>query len=124
MNIMKDSDDLDKLLADLKKDAPSKDVPRWRGVRPDMHAARHARIIATPEPDSGSQSGNGHNLVWSENKEAILMGMIVSACVVAVGALSGNDYITIIGGAAFGLLALVMVWVLVEYCRCIGRKNI
>lgn len=123
MNIMKDSDDLDKLLADLKKDVPSKDASRWKGVRPDMHAVRSVMPGAVREQSDGVNQESGHNLIWSENKEAILMGMIVSACVVTVGALSGNAYITIIGGAAFGLLALIMAWVLVEYCRCFGKKN-
>jgi len=113
---MKNTEELEKLLDNLKREVPSSEASRWKGVRPDIGA----HPSHDPKDDQLKPGGWTHHCphreVWSENKEAILMGMLASVCVIIAGAISGLDYIVMVGGAAFAVFVVIMAWVIIEFC--------
>ena len=112
---MKSTEDLEKLLESLKSEIPPKEAARWKGVRPEPGDRT--------QPEQKEEHGSApwthhcpHREVWSENKEAILMGMLASVCVVIAGAISGLDYVVMIGVVAFSVFVFIMAWVIIEFC--------
>lgn len=120
---MKDSARLEKLLDSLKKGGPHKEAPRWKGVCPENECDAPGQIGRGSEPPEAGTAADNQNVVWSENKESILMGMLISACVTLIGVLSGRDYIALIGAVSFAVFSAIMAWVLVEYCRCFKKPR-
>ena len=120
---MKDTDDLEKLLDSLKREVSPSEASRWKGVRPGSDAH-------PPHEPKEEQARPGawthhcpHREVWSENKEAILMGMLASVCVIIAGAISGLDYIVMVGGAAFAVFVVIMAWVIIEFCGNLRKQG-
>lgn len=120
---MKESAHLEKLLDSLKKEGPFREPTRWKGVCPDKECDAPGRIEHGNEPTKHRTGVGNPDMVWSENKEAILMGMLVSVCITVVGALSGLDYIALIGSVSFAVFSAIMAWVLIEYCLCFKKPQ-
>lgn len=118
---MKDSAHLEKLLDSLKKEGPFREPSRWKGVCPENEVDASRRSGTECEQAGSKTPCKTLNVAWSENKEAILLGMLVSACVLVSGLLSGTDYVTLAGAVSFAVFAAIMAWVLIEYCLCFGR---
>jgi hypothetical protein len=55
------------------------------------------------------------NIVWSENKEAMLFGVLASLAAALGGVLAGVDYLILAGTASFMLFSFVMVLTLFGY---------
>lgn len=47
------------------------------------------------------------NMVWSENKEALLFGMLASVIVLLIGVFSEKEYVSMVGAVSFMLFSLV-----------------
>ncbi|GAB4029665.1 MAG: hypothetical protein Fur0012_04330 [Elusimicrobiota bacterium] len=47
------------------------------------------------------------NMVWSENKEALLFGMLASVIVLLIGIFSEKEYVSMVGAVSFMLFSLV-----------------
>ena len=120
---MKNTDDLEKLLESLKSEVPSREASRWKGVRPEPGAYEPSDTKENPEKPGPWTHHCPHREVWSENKEAILMGMLASVCVVIAGAISGLDYVVMIGGAAFAVFVFIMAWVIIEFCVNLRKQG-
>ncbi len=123
---MSGSDDLKDLLDRLKDEvgplppeAPQRaprPVPARAGMPPE-HAAPPERFFRArrPEPRQQQAAGAPANLVWSENKEAMLFGLLASLIAVFGGILSGLGYVVLIGAVAFLLFACLMALTLYAY---------
>lgn len=86
-------------------------VPFNRPPRPDKPSparfefSRPERVASTSAP----------NIVWSENKEAMLFGVLASLAAALGGILAGQDHIVLAGTVAFMLFSFVMVLTLFGY---------
>lgn len=114
---MSDTDDLKDLLDRLKGEVhplPPEEAPRLRqapaGERPRPQAAfqRFQRSPLAESPREPQRDPGGTNLVWSENKEAMLFGVLASVIMAFGGILAGLDYLVLAGAVFFMLFALVM----------------
>ncbi len=114
--LMKHTENLEKLLESLKSEIPSREASRWKGVRPELGAHESSDPKEEQWKPPPGMHHCPHREVWSENKEAILMGMLASVCVVIAGVASGLDYVVMIGGAAFAVFVFIMAWVIIEFC--------
>lgn len=123
---MSGADDLDKLLKQLKDEVgplppepqPAKAVPpertasRWQAQPPRTERFMRPRVDGRPQPGTGQGAGN---LSWSENKEAMLFGMLSSLVLVLGGVLAGLDYLVLIGAVVFMMFAFMMLLALFGY---------
>jgi len=75
---------------------------------------RYSRPYREQEPRESS--GGPHNLVWSENKESMLFGMLASLTAALGGILAGLDYLVLIGAVVFSLFSMVMLLALFRSC--------
>ncbi|OGS08373.1 MAG: hypothetical protein A2270_02805 [Elusimicrobia bacterium RIFOXYA12_FULL_51_18] len=69
------------------------------------------------------QAPAGANIIWSENKETMLFGILASLVTIMCGILAGLDYIVLIGAVSFMLFSFITVLVLFSYCLNFKRKN-
>jgi 5-bromo-4-chloroindolyl phosphate hydrolysis protein len=66
---------------------------------------------------------SGANLIWSENKEAMLFGVLASLVAILGGIMNGLDYVILIGAVSFMLFSFVMCLTLFGYYLNFKRKN-
>ena len=81
---------------------------------------------ARPEFQRGGERSSapaGANVVWSENKEALLFGVLASLVAIFGGILAGIDYVILIGSVSFMLFSFIMVLTLFGYYLNFGKKN-
>lgn len=137
---MSGANDLDKLLRQLKDEvgplppepqpqpparpAPAEPgAPRWQAQPPRTERFMRPRVDGRPQPGMGQGGGN---LSWSENKEAMLFGMLASLVLVLGGVLAGLDYLVLIGAVVFMMFAFMMLLALFGYYlnfRRVGRPD-
>lgn len=77
-----------------------------------------------PESQRDPVQGSGVNLVWSENKETMLFGVLASLIISLGGVLSGLEYLVLIGAVFFILFALVMFLALFGYYLSFRRRAV
>ncbi len=76
-----------------------------------------------PESQRDPVQGSGLNLVWSENKETMLFGVLASLIISLGGVLSGLEYLVLIGAVFFILFSLVMFLALFGYYLNFRRRG-
>jgi hypothetical protein len=116
---MSGTEDLKNLLDKLKDEVgflppePQRELPRYR-------AADFQRPVPAPlpgrlqrpyrqEPEHKPHLSLGGGMIWSENKEAMLFGMLASLVAALGGILSGLDYLVLIGAIVFMLFSFMML---------------
>ncbi len=115
---MSDTDDLKNLLERLKGEvgplppaAPNpgpRPAPAAERPQPQAGPARFQRF-SRPEPQhEPPREGGGQSLIWSENKEAMLFGVLASVIMAFGGILAGLDYLVLAGAVFFMLFSLAM----------------
>jgi hypothetical protein len=80
-------------------------------TRPEHHRLEH------------SQAPDGANVIWSENKETMLFGVLASLIAILGGILAGLDYVTLIGSVSFMLFSFMTVLALFGYYLNFRKKN-
>lgn len=112
---MSDSEDLRKMLEKLKSEVgPLPAAPERLAAprRPDVPAARpplregmHRAYAPQEVPDRQNEKASVSS--WSENKEAMLFGMLSALAATAVGALQVIPYLVLAGTIVFCVFSLV-----------------
>lgn len=74
-------------------------------------------------PEQRPPSSGARNLVWSENNESILFGMLATLAALMVGVLAGLDYLVLIGTVFFSFISLVMLLTLFRVCLSSKRAG-
>lgn len=139
---MSGTDDLKNLLARLKDEVgplppePAQPAPRQQfqreAPRPQAKpqaqppAAKNERFVRSyrQEPGRGAFSeGGGPNVIWSENKETMLFGVLASLIAALGGILAGIDYLVLIGSVVFMLFSFMMFLALFGYYLNFRRKG-
>lgn len=115
---MSGTGDLKDLLERLKDEVgPLPPEPQREALRqkpPDFRRPvpeRPGRPQRPYRPDQGRevQSGAPRDTHWSENKEAMLFGMLTSLVAAFGGILSGLDYLVLIGAVVFMLFSFMLL---------------
>jgi hypothetical protein len=86
--------------------------PVIRQCRPERPAPQRPEF---QRPDRQQYTYSQGNPAWSENKEAMLFGVLASLVAVLGGVLGGVEYVVLAGAVAFLLFSFVMVLALVGY---------
>jgi hypothetical protein len=131
---MSGTDDLKELLDRLKSEVrdPGPELPpsfsgpaaaRTPAAEERVPAAkkppRQERFGAPPRPEFLRQA-HGHstaNTNWSENKETMLFGMLISVVVLLGGIAASLFWLTAVGAAFFALFGAITAWTLFGYAR-------
>ncbi len=66
---------------------------------------------------------SGHNVIWSENKETMLFGVLAALIAALGGVLAGIDYLVLIGSVVFMLFSFMMFLALFGYYLNFRRKG-
>jgi len=131
---MKKENELKELLDRLKGEINLPPV-RAEPAQKEVRAVRGARASVPRPPDTAGSSRpetQTHScaealrresarppaaagLVWSENKETMLFGMLASLAAMLGGMLGGVEYVTLAGAVAFMLFSFVMALTLFGY---------
>lgn len=128
---MSGTDDLKDLLDRLKSEVgplPPEEELRPRAAQQQERRPERAEIFTRfqrphrPEAQREPSSGGGANLVWSENKETMLFGVLASLIITLGGVLAGLEYLVLIGAAFFMLFSLLMFLALFGYYLNFRRK--
>ena len=122
---MSGTDDLRNLLDRLKDEVgPLPPEEEEAAPRPLPRAERQPPAAGQPqrfqrgyrqEPPREFQRDAGVNVVWSENKEAMLFGVLASVIMALGGVLAGLEYLVLVGAVFFILFGLVMFLALFGY---------
>lgn len=143
---MSGTDDLKNLLARLKDEvgplppepvrepAPARQQYQREASRSQVQAQMQAQPQGVKgerftrayrhEPNRGglSESG-GPNVIWSENKETMLFGVLASLIAALGGILAGLDYLVWIGAVVFMLFSFMMFLALFGYYLNFRRRG-
>lgn len=129
---MSETKDLKELLERMKGEVlplpPSAAEPRPRPapearVQPSAGLSRFQRF-SMPEPQRPMpRETGGPNLIWSENKEAMLFGVLASIIMAFGGILAGLDYLVMAGAGFFMLFSLVMFLALFGHYLSMRRRS-
>lgn len=118
---MKKSEDLKSLLDRLKaetsydsqsfqEEAALPSQPQL-SVKPTSQAQNQpqtvTRLAPFRPPLKETQVNSRFNVVWSENKEALLFCLLSSACVILVGVFAQREYVILAGVISFVLFSIV-----------------
>lgn len=128
---MSDTDDLKDLLDRLKgevrpaaqreEEVISRAAPPAERARPQAAFPRF-RQPAPEAPRDFQRDSGGANVVWSENKEAMLFGVLASVIMAFGGILAGLDYLVLAGAVFFMLFSLVMFLALFGFYLNLRRR--
>ncbi len=121
---MSDSEELKKMLEKLRSEVePLPTAPERPSAlrRPDVPAARPPMREGIYRPYiqqdiSDRQKERAAVSPWSENKEAMLFGMLSALAATVVGALQGIHYLVLAGTIVFCVFALVAAAALLRVC--------
>ena len=135
---MSGTDDLKNLLARLKDEvgplppeparepAPARQPYHRDLPGPQAQPVKNERFVRAyrHEPARGglSESG-GPNVIWSENKETMLFGVLTALIAALGGILAGLDYLVWIGAVVFMLFSFIMFLALFGYYLNFRRKG-
>ena len=136
---MSGTDDLKDLLARLKDEvgplppeparepAPARQQYHREVPAPQPQGAKNERFTrpyrAEPVRGGLSESGGGPNVIWSENKETMLFGVLASLIAALGGILAGIDYLVLIGAVVFMLFSFIMFLALFGYYLNFRRRG-
>ncbi|MDT8286033.1 MAG: hypothetical protein RQ748_02895 [Elusimicrobiales bacterium] len=70
-----------------------------------------------PLPEFGGEPPEAHHssLIWAENKETLIFGLLISVLASALGVIGGYPYLVLFGSVAFMLFAIGSFLMLVGY---------
>ena len=135
---MSGTDDLKNLLARLKDEvgplppepvrepAPARQQYQREVPKPQPQGVKNERFTRPyrHEPTrSGVSESGGPNVIWSENKETMLFGVLASLIAALGGILAGLDYLVWIGAVVFMLFSFMMFLALFGYYLNFRRKG-
>lgn len=83
-----------------------------RAPRPERFVPRRPEF---ERPERKQEMGGGVNVIWSENKETMLFGMLASLIAILSGILAALDYVILIGAVSFMLFSFMMALALFGY---------
>jgi len=83
-----------------------------RAERPERLQASGRSELSRPERMRGLE---GANIIWSENKETMLFGMLASLIAILGGILAGLEHVILVGAVSFLLFALITALTLLGY---------
>lgn len=66
-----------------------------------------------PEPAAEQPSSHHGSLIWAENKETLIFGLLISVIAAALGVIGGYPYLALFGSVAFMLFAIASFLMLV-----------
>jgi len=126
---MSGTEDLKNLLDRLKDEVgplPPETAPLPRAARPaerplPPQVSGYGRFQRPHRPESGASGGT--NLIWSENKETMLFGVLASLILSMGGILAGLEYLVLVGAVFFMLFSLVMFLALFGYYLNFRRRG-
>ncbi|OGR63589.1 MAG: hypothetical protein A2X31_05230 [Elusimicrobia bacterium GWB2_63_22] len=110
--------------------APPREEPRPLAAQPAERPGERENGFSRfgrphrPEAQRDPAQGSGVNLVWSENKETMLFGVLASLIISLGGVLSGLEYLVLIGAVFFILFSLVMFLALFGYYLNFRRRAV
>lgn len=124
---MAKSDELRELLENLKKEIPysysydlkNEDINKFKTEDLIKKNLPTQQNIFTREKINTSK----FNVVWSENKETLLFGLLVSVIMTSIGVLSKIDYIVLAGVISFVLFSIVSFLAFFRYILSSSEKN-
>lgn len=130
-------EDLARMLGRLREETPESErtirpseppaqVPAFRPA-PAGDAARHGspyapgpgitsrgrRPLSEPAPEP--PAAHHGSLIWAENKETLIFGLLISVLASALGVIGGYPYLVLFGSVAFMLFAIASFLMLVGY---------
>lgn len=135
---MSGTDDLKDLLARLKDEvgplpaeaAPAPARQRREVPRPQpqqqpqpVRNERFSRPYRAETARGGLSESGGPNVIWSENKETMLFGVLASLIAALGGVLAGIDYLVLIGAVVFMLFSFMMFMALFGYYLNFRRRG-
>ena len=133
---MSGTEDLKNLLSRLKDEvgplppepAPQPAQSRQRDLaRPQPQGAVRPEHFSRPyrpaQAPIGQSAAGGPNVIWSENKETMLFGVLASLIAALGGILSGLDYLVLIGAVVFMLFSFMMFLALFGYYLNFRRRG-
>lgn len=130
---MSDTDDLKDLLDRLKGEVgplpPAEEEPGPRPApaaergQPQGAPARFQRFSRPEVQREPAREGSGANVIWSENKEAMLFGVLASVIMAFGGILAGVEYLVLAGAVFFMLFALAMFLALFGFYLNMRRRS-
>ncbi|PIS47583.1 MAG: hypothetical protein COT17_02685 [Elusimicrobia bacterium CG08_land_8_20_14_0_20_51_18] len=65
----------------------------------------------------------GFNVIWSENKETLLFGLLISAIMAVLGILGGAEFLVLTGGVSFILFALLSFMAFFRYIALASNQE-
>lgn len=92
--------------------------PRAAQSYPPRHGGPQRPELGRPE-----RGPAGANLIWSENKETLLFGMLASLIVLLCGAAASILFLTILGAVSFAAFAAIAALVLYGYSRAFRAEQ-
>jgi hypothetical protein len=98
-------------------DMPAADPRAERPERPQVPGR------SLSQPPERMRGPDGANLIWSENKETMLFGILASLVAVLGGILAGLDYLILAGTVSFMLFAMITALTLLSYYFNFRREN-
>ena len=143
---MKKNDELKDLLDRLKEEVTARsavpgperpedfyesfeEAPRGGGMDeavPPAPRPEKVQAAVRPEfqrPERTQAASAGGNVIWSENKETMLFGILASLLFTLGGILAGLDHVILIGAVAFMLFSFITVLTLLGYYLDFRSKN-
>ncbi len=121
---MKKNEDLRSMLEKLKvetsfyhteEDIEKPSQPHSLAVRGNIQMPQNIPLPSHQRPLSDRPINPKFNILWSENKEALLFGMLASIIVLLIGIFSDREYISMVGGVSFMLFSLVSFMAFFRY---------
>ncbi|OGR44975.1 MAG: hypothetical protein A2X35_06155 [Elusimicrobia bacterium GWA2_61_42] len=111
----------------LPEELPRQERPAARMPATAQPAERPVeRFMRAHKPEAQREPlplPGGGNIVWSENKEAMLFGMLAALIAALGGVLSGLDYLVLIGAVVFLLFSFMMLLSLFGYYLNFRRRG-
>lgn len=135
---MSGTDDLKNLLARLKDEvgplppeparepAPARQPYQREASKAQPQGVKSERFTRPyhHEPTRGGLSeSSGPNVIWSENKETMLFGVLAALIATLGGILAGLDYLVWIGAVVFMLFSFIMFLALFGYYLNFRRRG-
>lgn len=98
----------------IRASEPPASAPAFRPAPGPGITSRNRRPL--PEP-AGEQPAAAHHgsLIWAENKETLIFGLLISVLASALGVIGGYPYLVLFGSVAFMLFAIASFLMLVGY---------
>lgn len=117
-------EDLARMLGRLREETPEVErktrpaaapvpAPSFRPAPGPGITSRGRRPLA--EPPADQPAPHHGSLIWSENKETLIFGLLISVLASALGVIGGYPYLVLFGSVSFMLFAIASFLMLVGY---------